>query len=85
MPPGTNASSSYTLLHSEGPNMRSPDIGNAIGPDVFIGRKEGLVIGRIEHCGAVVAYPKTKGEKLSPGASTDEEKLPFRVQGANPY
>ena len=38
--------------------MRFPDIPTAIGPDEFIGRKERLVIGRIEHGGAVIAYPK---------------------------
>src|SRR5260370_1305290 len=43
--------------------MRSPDIGGAIGPDVFIGRPEGLAIGWIEHYCAVITYPKRYVEK----------------------
>jgi len=45
--------------------MRFPDIPTAIGPDEFIGRKERLVIGRIEHGGAVITDPKTSGEKAA--------------------
>src|SRR5258708_29178869 len=50
-------------LRSEGSDMRSPDIGGAIGPDVFIGRPEGLAIGWIEHYCAVITYPKRYEEK----------------------
>ena len=39
---------------SEGSDMRQPDIGGAIGPIVFVGRPEGLAIGRIEYRRAVI-------------------------------
>ena len=72
------------LLRSEGPDVRPPDIGTAIGPDVFIGRKKRQVIGRIEHCGAVITYPKISGEKASARSGDGCGEITIRVQGSNP-
>ena len=54
------------LPRSEGSDMRTPDIAEAIGPDVFTGRPESLAIGPIDRNCAVITYPKTKGEKAAP-------------------
>jgi len=50
---------------AEGSDMCPPYVEVTIGPDVFIGCPEGSVIGGIEHCRAVIPYPKIDEEKAA--------------------
>src|ERR1700730_16147227 len=62
--------------------MRSPDIGGAIGPDVFIGRPEGHSIGWIEHYCAVITYPKRYEEKAETRSGGVGRENPSRLSSS---
>jgi hypothetical protein len=62
--------------------MCPPDVGATIGPDVFIGCPEGSVIGGIEHCRAVIPYPKTDEEKAATRSDGLGGKCPIGIEVA---
>ena len=65
--------------------MRTPDIAEAIGPDVFIGRPESLAIGPIDRNCAVITYPKTGGEKAATRSSDLGRENAIGVKVPHPH
>ena len=65
--------------------MCPPYVGATIAPDIFIGCPEGSVIGGIEHCRAVIPYPKTVVEKAETRSGVLGGKCPIGIEVANPH